>query len=64
MSKELNTSIEVEKGELEQFHMPSQAVRNYITDMLAELCLVAKQDGQEDLHVLLKLTYQAVRNAA
>ena len=42
--------------------IPASAVREYISDMLAELCVVAKQGGQEDLHALLKLTTQALRN--
>jgi len=61
MKSETNNQIKVEH---DQLAMPSRAVREYITDMLAELCSVAKQDGQEDLHILLKLTYQAVRNSA
>ncbi len=43
--------------------IPPSAAREYISDMLAELCVVAKQGGHEDLYVLLKLTTQAVRNA-
>lgn len=42
--------------------IPASAARGYITDMLAELCTVAQQTGQEDLHVLLKLTTQAARS--
>lgn len=42
--------------------IPTSAARGYITDMLAELCTVAEQSGQEDLHVLLKLTAQAALN--
>jgi len=52
------------EGELDQAEIPSGAAREYITDMLAELCVVAEQCGQEDLHILLKLTHQAVRTAA
>jgi len=43
--------------------IPANAAREYICDMLVELCAVARQAGQEDLHNLLKLTTQAVRNA-
>jgi len=43
--------------------IPASAVREYIADMLGELCAVAEQSGEQDLHVLLKLTTQAVRNA-
>ncbi len=42
---------------------PPVAVREYITDMLAELCQLAKESHQEDLHVLLKLTRQAALNS-
>ena len=38
------------------------AAREYIIDMLAELCTVAKQGKQEDLLVLLKLVTQAARS--
>ena len=61
MKRETKNEVEVE---LNQAEIPASAVRDYITDMLAELCVVAKQGGQEDLHILLKLTYQAARNAA
>lgn len=61
MKSEANNQIEVEP---DQLAIPSPAVREYITGMLAELCRVAEQDGQEDLHILLKLTHQAVENAA
>ncbi len=44
--------------------IPARAVREYIADMLAELCRVAEKNGQDDLYVLLKLTTQAVRNSA
>ena len=43
--------------------VPAHAARTYITDMLQELCEVAAQSGQEDLHILLKLTTQAARNS-
>ncbi|MCF6220105.1 MAG: hypothetical protein L3J65_03245 [Robiginitomaculum sp.] len=43
--------------------VPANAARDYITDMLQELCTVASQSGQEDLHVLLKLATQAARNS-
>lgn len=43
--------------------VPPNAARAYITEMLAELCVVAKQSGQDDLHVLLKLATQAARSA-
>lgn len=43
--------------------IPGNAARDYITDMLQELCIVAEQSGQEDLHILLKLTTQAARNS-
>ncbi|MCF6274695.1 MAG: hypothetical protein L3J05_02910 [Robiginitomaculum sp.] len=43
--------------------VPANAAREYITDMLAELCTVAAQSDQEDLHVLLKLATQAARNS-
>jgi len=44
--------------------IPANAAREYIADMLGELCVVAKQSGQDDLHVLLKLAAQAVRNTS
>lgn len=44
-------------------NIPKSAARDYITDMLAELCDVAERSGQEDLHILLKLTTQAARSA-
>ena len=44
--------------------VPANAAREYIADMLNDLCAVAKQSGQDDLHALLKLTTQAVRSAA
>ena len=44
--------------------IPASAARDYIADMLAELCAVAEQSGQRDLHILLKLTTQAARNFA
>ena len=40
----------------------ADAARGYITDMLVELCTIAKQSGQDDLHGLLKLITQAARN--
>jgi len=55
MKNKANIQKEVE---LDQPVIPSSAAREYITEMLAELCAVAKRAGQEDLHMLLKLTYQ------
>ena len=44
-------------------NIPTDLARDYIIDMLVELCNVAEQSKQEDLLVLLKLTTQATRNA-
>lgn len=56
-------TIEQIEREVSQEKIPTSAVREYITDMLAELCVVARHGGHEDLHILLKLTHQAARNA-
>ncbi len=61
MKREIKNTL---GSKLSQAKIPANAVRDYITDMLAELCTVAKQDEQEDLHLLLKITHQAARNAA
>jgi IS4 transposase len=37
------------------------AAREYISDMLNELCAIAEQSGQKDVEALLRVTYQAVR---
>ena len=42
--------------------LSSEQARAYITDMLVELCAVAKQSANEDLHILLKLASQAAHN--
>ncbi len=44
--------------------IPPQAARSYITDMLGELCQLAQDTHQKDLHILLKLTAQAARNTS
>ena len=43
--------------------IPTDLARDYIIDMLTELCSVAEQSKQEDLLVLLRLTTQAARSA-
>ncbi len=53
-----------EISDIEISDIPASAVREYISDMLAELCVVAKKGGQEDLYALLKLTTQAARNVS
>ena len=40
--------------------LPSGAARVYISEMLQELCLVAKQGGHDDILVLLKLMRHAI----
>jgi len=40
--------------------IPANFVRSYIADMLGELCHVAKNAGQNDLHELLNITHKAV----
>ena len=42
-------------------NIPPNAARQYIADMLGELCKVADETGQKDLLSLLKVTSQAVR---
>lgn len=42
--------------------IPPHATRDYIIDMLTELCTVAKQSQQEDLLALLKLVTQAAQS--
>ena len=37
------------------------AAREYIADMLGELCALAQQSGQQDVEALLRVTHQAVR---
>jgi len=61
MKRKTKSQIKVDPNRVE---IPASAVREYITDMLAELCVVAKQGEQKDLHILLKLTHQAARTAA
>lgn len=62
----MRTNTNVQKVEPDNFSpaIPANAARDYITDMLDELCIVAAQSGQEDLHILLKLTTQAAKNSA
>ena len=55
MKNKANIQKEVE---FDQPVIPSGEAREYITEMLAELCAVAKRAGQEDLYMLLKLTHQ------
>ena len=40
--------------------IPASVARNYIADMLCELCAIAQTAGQNDLHELLKITRSAV----
>jgi len=61
MKNKANIQKEVEYN---QPVIPPSAAREYITEMLAELCAVAKRGGQEDLHLLLKLTHQVARQVS
>jgi len=61
MKRDVNIQKEVEYN---QPVIPPSAAREYITEMLAELCAVAKRGGQDDLHMLLKLTHQVSQQAS
>ena len=58
-----NLAEKISKNMTISSKVPPQAARIYIIDMLAELCGVAKDSQQEDLHILLKLVRQAAINA-